>query len=83
MGHGLTVVANALRIGEAIEVGVGVNGFGTMSAEAEKISRPGFLSDIYIPKNYVPNLSDSNHVFRTAARDIGCVSQRTVLCGPA
>ena len=50
MGHGLTVVADALRIGEAIEVGVGVNGFGTMTAEAEKITRPGFLSDICIPK---------------------------------
>jgi hypothetical protein len=43
------VVANALRIGEAIG-GVGVNGFGVMTAEAERVTKPGFLLDICIPK---------------------------------
>jgi choline dehydrogenase-like flavoprotein len=46
VGPGLTVVANALWISEMI----GVSGFGVMSAEAEKITRPGFLSDICYPK---------------------------------
>jgi hypothetical protein len=51
VGTGLTVVANALRIGEASGGGVGVSGFCVMRAEAEKITRPEFLSDICIP-NY-------------------------------
>ena len=33
MGPGLTVVANDLRIGEAIGGGVGVSGFGVVTAE--------------------------------------------------
>ena len=50
VGPGLTVVANALRIGEAIGGGVGVNGCGVRAAEAEKITRPGFLPGLCIPK---------------------------------
>jgi hypothetical protein len=50
VGPGLTVVANALWIGEMIGGGVGVSGFGVMSAEAEKITGPGFLLAICIPK---------------------------------
>jgi hypothetical protein len=35
-----------------------------MAAEAEKVTRPGFLWDVCISKYQVPNLSDSNHIFR-------------------
>jgi hypothetical protein len=48
-----------------------VSGFGVMAGQVGKITRSGFLPDICIPKYYVPNLSDSNHIFRAEARDIG------------
>ena len=57
-----------------------MSGFGVVTAgQVEKITRSGFLSDICIAKYSVSNLSNSNQLFRAEERDIGCLSQRTVL----
>jgi hypothetical protein len=48
-----------------------------------KITRTEFLSNIYTSCRQVMKLAYSSHIFRTEARDVGCVSQRLGLCGPA
>ena len=47
------------------------------------MSRPALLSCFYSNKHQITSLADTNQVFCAEARDVSCVSLRTVLRGPA